>query len=112
MEQLQPDLLVDMTSEDLNGLRKELKLYADRLGALILPTWSNPFEILAKLGDLEETVDDHDLSRAWFSVHARVDSAVVMVTTPEICLVSPQCFCFRSDKIMAIPCALSRDRIF
>jgi hypothetical protein len=33
MEQLQPDPLVGMTNEDLNDLRKELKLYEDRLGA-------------------------------------------------------------------------------
>jgi hypothetical protein len=89
MKQLQPDPLVDMTSEDLHDLRKELKLYADRLGTLILPTWSNPFEILTELGELEEMVDDHDLSGAWFSAHAGVDGAVVMVTAPEIRLVSP-----------------------
>jgi hypothetical protein len=73
MEQLQPDPLVDMTSEDLNNLHKEIRLYVDRLGTLIFPTWSNPFEILAKLGGLEERVDDYDLSGAWFSPHARVD---------------------------------------
>jgi hypothetical protein len=92
MEQLQPDSLVYMSSEDLNDLHNGLRFYADSIGALILLTWSNPCLILAKLGELEETVDDHDLSGAWFSAHARVDSAVVMVTMPEICLVSPQCF--------------------
>jgi hypothetical protein len=61
MEELQPDPLVDMTNEDLNDLRKELKLYVDRLDTLILPTLSNAFEILDKLGELEEMVDDHDL---------------------------------------------------
>jgi hypothetical protein len=52
MEQLQPDLLVDTTSEDLDDLRKELKLYADRLRTPILPTWVNPCLILNKLGKL------------------------------------------------------------
>jgi hypothetical protein len=109
VEQLQPDLLVDMTSENLNDLHKGLRLYADSLGALILPTWSNPCVILAKLGELEETVDDHG---AWFSAHARVDGAGVMVRTPEIRLVSPRCFRFRSDEIMANHHAITRDRIF
>jgi hypothetical protein len=44
------------------------------------------------MGELEELVDDHELSGARFSAHARVNDAVVMVTTPEIRLVSPQCF--------------------
>jgi hypothetical protein len=82
MEQLQPDLLVDITDEDLD--------YADRLGTLILlVTWSNAFEILYKLYELEEMVEVHDLLGQWFSAHARVDGAVVMVMTPDIRLVSP-----------------------
>jgi hypothetical protein len=92
MEQLQPDPLVDMTSEDLNDLCEGLRFYVDSIGALILPTWSNPCLILTKLGELEDLVDDHDLLGAWFGTHARIDGAVVMVTTPEICLVSLQCF--------------------
>jgi hypothetical protein len=62
MEQLQPAPLVDLTSEDLIDWCKELRFYADSIGALLLPTWSNPCLILAKLGELEELVDDHDLS--------------------------------------------------
>ncbi len=114
MEQIQPDPLVDMTSDDLsNDLCKKLRLYADSLGTLILPTSSKPNLILTKLGELEETADDNDLlGGAWFSTHARVDGAIAMVTTPEIRLVSPQCFRFGSDKIMANRHALSCDRIF
>jgi hypothetical protein len=89
MEQLHPDPLVDMASEDLNDLHEELRLYADSLGTLIHLAWLNPCLILAKLVELEETIDDHDLSGAWFSAHARVDGAVVMVTMSEIRLVSP-----------------------
>jgi hypothetical protein len=90
MEQLQPDPLVDLTSKDLNDQRKGLRFYADSIGALILPTWSNPCLILEKLGELEELVDDHDLLGVWFSPHARVDGAVVMVMTPDLRLVSPR----------------------
>jgi hypothetical protein len=88
----QPDLLVDKKSEELDDLHKGLRYYADKLDNLISPTWSNPCLILDKLGELEELVDDHDLTGAWFSAHAKVDDAVVMVRMPEICLVSPQCF--------------------
>jgi hypothetical protein len=91
MEQLQPDWLVVMASEELDELPKELRYYADKLDNLICPTWVNPYLILNKLDELEELVDDHDLSGAWFSVHARVDNAVVMVTMPWIRQVSPQC---------------------
>jgi hypothetical protein len=34
----------------------------------------------------------HLLSGQWFSAHARVDGAVVMVTMPEICQVSVNIF--------------------
>ncbi len=44
------------------------------------------------MGELDELIEEHELSGAWFSAHARVDDAVVMVTTPEICLVCPHCF--------------------
>jgi hypothetical protein len=92
MEQLQPDLLVDMTSEELNKLHKELRYYADKLDNLICPTWVNPCLLLIKIGELDELIQEHELSGAWFSAHARVNNAVVMVMTPEICLVSPRCF--------------------
>ncbi len=44
------------------------------------------------MAELEKLVDEHELLGAWFSTHARVDNAVVMVTMPEIRLVSPRCF--------------------
>jgi hypothetical protein len=92
MEQLQPDPLVDMMSDELDKLRKELRYYADQFDNLICPTWANPCLLLIKMGKLDEMIDEHELSGAWFSAHARVDDAVVMVTTPEIHLVSPRCF--------------------
>ncbi len=89
MEQLQPDLLVDMISEDLNDLCKGLRFFVYKLGTLILPTWKNPCLVLVKLGELEGLVDDHDLLGAWFSAHANVDGVVVMVAMSEIKQVSP-----------------------
>jgi hypothetical protein len=53
----------------------------DRLETLILPKRSNACN---KLHKFEEAVEVHRLSGQWFSAHARVDGAVVMVTMPEI----------------------------
>ncbi len=92
MEQLQPEPLVDMTSEDLNGLHKGLRCVVDKLDNLIRPTWANPCLLLNRMSDLVELVDNHELSGAWFSAHARENNAVVMVTTPGIWQVSPECF--------------------
>ncbi len=92
MEQLQPEPLVDMMSEELNELHKGLRYYGDKLDNLICPTCANPCLLLNKMGELVELVDNHELSGAWFSTHARVDDAVVMVTTPGIRQVSPRCF--------------------
>jgi hypothetical protein len=38
MEQLQPDPMVDKTSEELNELREGLRYFADKLDNLIHPT--------------------------------------------------------------------------
>jgi hypothetical protein len=92
MEQLQPDPLVDMTSEGLDKLCKELRYYADQLDNLIHPTWANPCLLLIKMGELDELIDEHELWGAWFSAHARVNDAVVMVTMPEIRQVNMRCF--------------------
>jgi hypothetical protein len=71
MEQLQPDPLVDKTSEELNKLHKGLRYYADKLDNLFCPTWANPCLILNKLGELDKLIDEHDLLGAWFSAHAK-----------------------------------------
>ncbi len=80
------------THEELNELCKGLRYYVDKLDNLIHPTWANPCLLLNKMGELVELVDNHEISGAWFSVHARVDNLVVMVTTPGIWQLSPQCF--------------------
>jgi hypothetical protein len=92
MEQLQRELLVDMTSDKLNELCKGLRYYVNKLDNLFHPAWANPCLLLDKIGKLGELVDDHELSGAWCSAHARVHNAVVMVTMPEIRQVSQRCF--------------------
>jgi hypothetical protein len=92
MEQLQPDPLVNMTIDKLDKLRKELWYYADQLDNLICPTWANSCLLLVKMGELDELIEEHELPGAWFSAHARVNNAVVMVTAPEIWQVSLRYF--------------------
>jgi hypothetical protein len=45
MEQLQANTLVEITVEELKELCNGLTIIAERLEALILPKWSNVFEI-------------------------------------------------------------------
>jgi hypothetical protein len=92
MEQLQPNILVEMTDEELKELHNELTIIANRLEVLILPKWSNAFEISNKFHELGEVVEMHCLSEQWFSVHTRVDGAVVIVMMPEICQASHNVF--------------------
>jgi hypothetical protein len=102
-----------MTSEELSDPRKWLRYYADKLDNLICPAWVNPCLLLDKLGELEELVDDHDLSGAWFSAHARVDNVVCNGDNArDVAGESMMFYRFRSDEIMAKNRALSRDRIF
>ncbi len=92
MAQLQPEWLVDMTSDKLNKLHEELRYYADQLDNLVRPRWANSCLLLIKVDELQELVDEHELSGAWFSAHAGVNNVIVMVTRPEIGLISPRCF--------------------
>jgi hypothetical protein len=88
MEGLQPNPLVDMMLEELETLRHQLTDIVENLGDLILPEWSNALEFTNELHGLREAVEAHCLNRQWFSVHARIDGTVVMVTRPDICWVS------------------------
>jgi hypothetical protein len=92
MEQLQPEQLVNMTSDELNKLHKELRYYVDQLDNRVRLTWAHLCLLRIKMGAFEELIDDHELLGAWFSAHARVNDVVVMVTTPEIRLVCPSWF--------------------
>ncbi len=88
MEEILPNPLVDVTVEELDALRHQLKNILENLEDLIRLEWSSAFDITNELHKIEETVDDLSLNQRWFSVHARVDGIVMMVTTLEICQVS------------------------
>jgi hypothetical protein len=88
MEWVPPNPSVDMTVEDLANLRRQLKNVAKNLTELLVHEWPSALDITNELHRLQEAVDEYSLNQIWFSVHARVDGTVMMVTTPEIRRVS------------------------
>jgi hypothetical protein len=91
-EWVPPNLLVDMTVEDLANLRHRLKNIAENLADLLIHEWPSALDITNELHRLQEAVDEYSLNQIWFSPHARVDGTVMMITTPEIRRVSPMIF--------------------
>jgi hypothetical protein len=92
MEWVPPKSLVDMMEEDLANLRRQFKNIAKNLADLLLHEWPSALDITNELHRLQETVDEYSLNQIWFSVHARVDGTVKMITTPEIHWVSQMIF--------------------
>ena len=87
-EWVSPNPLVDMMVEEVANLCNQLKNIAQNLTDLILPEWPSALEITNELHRLREAVDEYSLHQIWFSVHAKKDGTVMMITTPEICRVS------------------------
>jgi hypothetical protein len=92
MEWVPPNPLVDMTVEDLANLQHQLKNVAKNLADLLCHEWPSALDITNELHRLREAVNECSLNQIWFSVHARVDGTVMMITTPEICRVSHMIF--------------------
>jgi hypothetical protein len=88
------DPLVDMTVEELDALCCQSKDIVENLEDLSHSEWSSALDITNELHRLREVVDDHSLNQSWFSVHARVDGTVMMVTAPVIRRVSQNVFAF------------------
>jgi hypothetical protein len=78
---------VDMMVEDLANLWRQLKNIAKNLADL-LHEWPSALDIMNELHRLREAVDEYSLNRIWFSVHARVERTVILITAPEIHRVS------------------------
>jgi hypothetical protein len=72
----------------LANLRHQLKNVAENLADLLIHEWPSALDITNELHRLQKAVDEYSLNRIWFSVHTRVDSTVMMITTPEIRRVS------------------------
>jgi hypothetical protein len=86
MECVPPNPLVDMRVEDLANLRRQCQFKNDakNLADLLCHEWLSALDITNELHRLQEAVDEYSLNQIWFSVHARVDGTVMMITTPEI----------------------------
>jgi hypothetical protein len=91
-EWVPPNPSVDMTVEDLVNLWHQLKIVAKNLTDLLVHEWQGALDITNELHRLREAVDEYSLNRIWFSMHARVDGTVMMVTMPEIRWVSQMIF--------------------
>jgi hypothetical protein len=87
-----PNPLVDMMVEEVAKLTCQLKKIAQNLTDLLLPEWPSALDIKNELYRLREAVNEYSLNRIWFSVHARVDGTVMIITTPEIRRVSQNIF--------------------
>jgi hypothetical protein len=112
MEWVLPNPLVGMTVEELRALRHQLKNIAKNLEDLIRPEWSSALDIFDEIHKFREAVDDHSLNQRWFSVHARVDGTVMMVTSPEIHRVSQHIFAYITQTLWLIVMHYNFDRIF
>jgi hypothetical protein len=89
-----------------------IKNTVESLKDLTCPEWSSALDITNELHRLQEAVDDHSLNQRLFSVHARVDGTVMMVTKPEICRVSQIIFAYITQTLWLIVMHYIFDRIF
>ena len=92
MEWVPSNPSVDMTVKELDKLCRQVKNIAQNLTDLLIPEWSSALDITNELHRLHEALDEYSLNRRWFSMHARVEGTVMIVTTPEICRVSQNIF--------------------
>jgi hypothetical protein len=58
--------------------------HAERLQALLRPSWPDGGEIQDKMYRLVDTLMLNGVDQKWFSSYALVEGAVLMLTTPEI----------------------------
>ncbi len=81
--------------------------HAERLQALLRPSWPNTGEIQEKKDRLVDTLMSAGVDQKWFSGYALVEWAEVMLTTLEIRAVSlgfclSPCYDFLTNRIFAI----------
>ncbi len=58
--------------------------HAERLQALLRPSWPDAGEIQDKMYRLMDTLMSAGVNQEWFSANILVEGAEVMLTTPEI----------------------------
>ena len=61
--------------------------HAERLKALLRPSWPKAGEIQDKIDRLVDTLMLNGVDQKWFSGYALVEGVELMLTTPELCAV-------------------------
>ncbi len=79
--------LLRFSREHLAILRTAILGHAERLQALLRPSWPNVGEIQDKMYRLVDTLMSAGVDQKWFSAYILVEGAEVMLTTPKICAV-------------------------
>ncbi len=76
--------LLRFSWECLAILRAAILGHAERLQALLRPSWPNAGEIQDKMYRLVDTLMSAGIDQKWFSTYILVEGAESMLTTPEI----------------------------
>jgi hypothetical protein len=76
--------LLRFSRERLANLRAAILGHAERLQALLRPSWPNTGDIQDKMYHLVDTLMLNGVDQKWLSGYALVEGAEVMLTTPEI----------------------------
>jgi hypothetical protein len=77
-------VVVRFSRDSLANLRAAILGHAERLQALLRPSWPNAGEIQDKMYRLVDTLMLNGVDQKWFSGYALVEGAEVMLRTPEI----------------------------
>ncbi len=77
-------VVVRFSRDSLANLRAAILGHAERLQALLRPSWPNAGEMQDEIYHLVDTLMLNGVDQKWFSGYALVEGAEVMLTTPEI----------------------------
>jgi hypothetical protein len=83
-----PLVVVKFTRQSLGELRAALMAHAGRLNSLLELSWPDAEQVQVEMYNLVDTLLIHGIDQKWFNTFALVEGAEVMVTTPEIHVVS------------------------
>ena len=77
-------VVVRFSRDSLANLCTAILGHAERLQALLRPSWPDAGEIQDKMYRLVDTLMPNGVDQKWFSGYALVEGAEVMLMTPEI----------------------------
>jgi hypothetical protein len=80
-------MVVRFSRDSLAILCTAILGHAERLQALLRPSWPKAGEIQDKMYRLVDTLMLNGVDQKWFSSYALVEGAELMLTTPKICAV-------------------------